>query len=201
VGRPAGPAASRATDAGFSLIEVMIAVGVLMTVSLGVAQLFAVATHGNLSAKGQTSASILAAQKMEQLRALTWGFDQDQAALGLPLSDTTTDLSVDPPTNGGSGLNPSPPGTLATNVPGFVDFVDAFGGWAGTGATPSPNAVYVRRWSIEPLPTNPNNTLVFQVMVTTIQRENLWTASGSIGSRGRRSDDAWLVSVKTRKAS
>jgi prepilin-type N-terminal cleavage/methylation domain-containing protein len=188
------------TDAGFSLVEVLIAIGVLTAVSLGVAQLFALATTTNLTAKGQTSASILAAQKMEQLRGLTWGFDQDPAALGLPVSDTTTDLSVDPPAAAGTGLNPSPAGSLESNVPGFVDFLDAFGNWTGNGATPPPTAVYVRRWSIEPLPTNPNNTLVFQVMVTTIRRESLWAAQGQ-GARGRRPDDAWLVSVKTRKAS
>src|SRR6476661_5956376 len=89
---------------GFSLVEVIISMGLLTAVSLGVAQLFALSTHANLIAKGQTSTTAMAEQKVEQLRGLTWGFDlQGQ---GLPLSDTTTNLAVYPPAHNGSGLNP-----------------------------------------------------------------------------------------------
>lgn len=181
---------------GFTLVEVVISIGILTAVALSVAQLFAVATNANRDAKGQTSTSILAAQKMEQIRGLTWGFDQD--GLGLPVSDTTTNLSVDPPTNTGRGLNPSPADTLNGNIAGYVDYLDAFGNWVGTGSTPPASAVYLRRWSIEPLPTNPNNTLVFQVLVTTVQRERTLIPTGT---RRRLPHDTWIVSVKTRKAS
>lgn len=190
-------AKSQSSERGFSLIEVMFALAILLSVCLGVVQLFAVATQANLGAKGQTSTAILAAEKMEQLRGLTWGFDT--AGLGLPVSDTTTDLCYDPPTNAGSGLNPSPPGTLQNNTPGFVDYLDQYGRWVGTGANPPRAAVYIRRWSIEPLPTNPNNTLIFQVMVTSVMTEA--TANRAGQSRWRLTNDAWIVSVKTRKAS
>ena len=77
---------------GFSLVEVIVSMGLLTAVSLGVAQLFALSTRANLIAKGQTSTTAMAEQKVEQLRGLTWGFDlQGQ---GLPLSDTTTNLAV-----------------------------------------------------------------------------------------------------------
>jgi prepilin-type N-terminal cleavage/methylation domain-containing protein len=191
-------ARSGSSEAGFSLIEVLAATTILGVVAIGVAQLFGVAIMANMNAKSRTSTTVLAAQKMEQLRGLTWGFDTQQTGLGLPLSDTTTDLSVDPPTSTGRGLNPSPPGTLRTNTPGYVDFLDADGRWVGTGSAPPPNAVYVRRWSIEPLPTNPNNTLILQVVVSRLQRENL--AALGPGQRPRLADDAWLVTVKTRKA-
>ena len=49
--------------------------GMLTVVSLGVAQLFAASTRANLIAKGQTSTTAMAEQKMEQIRWLTWGFD------------------------------------------------------------------------------------------------------------------------------
>lgn len=176
----------------------MFAMAILMAVALGVAQLFATATKANLNAKGQTSTATLAVQKMEQLRGLTWGFDT--SGLGLPLSDTTTDLSVDPPTNSGGGLNPSPGGTLQNNTPGYVDYLDQYGAWAGTGATPPPAAYYIRRWSIEPLPTNPNNTLVLQVLVTTVKTENTRQAGAGGGVRWRLNDDAWIVSARTRKS-
>src|SRR3954469_19976262 len=91
---------------GFSLVEVLVAMGLLTAVSMGVAQLFALSTRANLMAKGATSTTAMAQQKLEQLRGLTWGFDL--AGQGLPLSDTTTNLAVTPPAANGSGLNPSP---------------------------------------------------------------------------------------------
>lgn len=185
----------RSSERGFSLAETLISVGLLATVAMGVAQLFAVSADTNRSAKAQTSAATLAAQKMEQLRSLTWGFDTE--GLGLPLSDVTTNVAVDPPTNDGAGLNPSPSGTLDTNVAGYHDFLRGDGTWAGTGGQVPPDAIYLRRWSIEPLPTNPNNTLVIQVLVTTVVRE---AARDANQQRRRLAGDAWLVSVKTRKA-
>jgi prepilin-type N-terminal cleavage/methylation domain-containing protein len=182
---------------GFSLVEVLVAMGLLTAVSLGVAQLFALSTRANVIAKGQTSTTAMAEQKLEQLRGLTWGFDlQGQ---GLPVSDTTTNLTVTPPTHDGSGLNPSPSDSLEQNTDGFVDFLDGGGQWVGTGNTPPANAVYIRRWSIQPLPTNPNNTLVIQVLVTPVTSEQARVASAY--TRTRMAGDALLVTVRTRKAS
>jgi prepilin-type N-terminal cleavage/methylation domain-containing protein len=182
---------------GFSLVEVLISMGLLTAVSLGVAQLFALSTRANVIAKGQTSTTAMAQQKLEQLRGLTWGFDLE--GLGLPLSDTSTNLSVDPPTHNGSGLNPSPSDSLEQNTAGFVDFLDGNGAWVGTGSTPPGSAVYVRRWSIQPLPTNPNNTLVIQVLVTPVASEAARVASAF--TRTRMAGDALLVTVRARKAS
>jgi prepilin-type N-terminal cleavage/methylation domain-containing protein len=182
---------------GFSLVEVLVSMGLLTTVSLGVAQIFALTTRSNFVARGQTSTTAMAEQKLEELRALTWGFDlQGQ---GLPLSDTTTDLSVSPPTASGGGLNPSPSTSLEANTPGYVDFLDADGTWVGTGTTPARSAVYIRRWSIQPLPTNPNNTLVLQVLVTPVASEA--TRVATVGGRTRMIADSLLITVKTRKAS
>jgi hypothetical protein len=139
----------------------------------------------------------MAQQKLEELRGLTWGFDlQGQ---GLPLSDTTTNLSVFPPAHNGSGLNPSPADALEQNTTGFVDFLDANGAWVGTGSTPPGSAVYIRRWSILPLPTNPNNTLVVTVLVTPVVSEMSRVASAF--TRTRMAGDAMLITVRTRKAS
>ncbi len=189
-------ARSQSSERGFSLVETMIAIGLLTTISLSVAQLFAVAATRNLDAHLQTSTTILAGQKMEQLRGLTWGFDT-QSGLGLPLSDTTTDLSTDPPSASASGLNPSPLGTLDGNTPGYVDYIGVYGEWVGNGASPPPNTTFIRRWSVEPLPTNPNNTLILQVLVTHLRTE---ARGAGTGPRRRLPDDSWLVTVKTRKA-
>ena len=180
---------------GFSMVEVVVAMGILTVVALGVAQLFAASTRVNLVARSQTSTTVLAEQKIEQIRSLTWGFD----ASGLPVSDTVSDLSVHPATSTGDGLTPSPTDSLEKNSAGFVDFVDAGGAWVGTGTAPSGSAVYIRRWSIQPLPTNPNNTLVIQVLVTSIANE--MSRTNMVDPRVRMPGDTLLVTVRTRKSS
>ncbi len=190
-------ARSRSRETGFSLIEVLISTGILMTVSLGVAQMFILAGTETRQGKTETSATALAEQKLEQLRGLTWGFDTE--GLGLPASDTTTNLAKDPPDATGTGLNPSPSGVMEGNTGGFVDFLDGNGAYLGTGTTPPVDTVYIRRWSIEPLPTNPNNTLILQVFVTTKDREA--RRGADTNKRWKLPGDAWLVSIKTRKSS
>jgi prepilin-type N-terminal cleavage/methylation domain-containing protein len=183
---------------GFSLVEVLVSMGLLTVVSLGVAQLFAVSARANYVAKGQTSTTALAEQKLEQLRALTWGFDAD--GQGLPVSDTSTNLATDPASSTGGGLNPSPSDSLASSQTGYVDYLDGNGQYVGTG-TPIPGAaVYVRRWSVQPLPTNPNNTLILQVFVSPVSNEQVRQQGGGSGPLRRMPGDALLVSVKTRKA-
>ena len=184
--RPIRPFSSRvAGEGGFSLIEVLAAAVILMTGLIAVAQMFIVSTNQNMSARRVTTTAVLAQQKIEQLRALTWGYDD----FGLPISDISSDISVTPPTpTGGVGLQPSPGDTLTASTPGYVDYLDAYGAWIGTGGSPPQGALYVRRWSIDPLPTNPNNTLVFQVLV------------GRITPVGGLNDLARQVSLKTRKS-
>lgn len=190
-------ARSSSSSRGFSLVEVVFALGILMAVALGVAQLFAMSTRANLVGRGSTMTTALAEQKLEQIRSLTWGFDTE--GLGLPVTDTTTNLSKWPLSQGGTGLNPSPLDALERNVAGFFDYVDGLGNWVGNGSTPPGSAVYVRRWSILPLPTNPNNTIVIQVLVSPMANEQARRATSF--TRTRMAGDALLVSVKTRKAS
>ena len=182
-------------EGGFTLVEVLIAMLVMMIMSRGVAQLFGVAIRATQAARYQTSTATLASQKMEQLRGLTWGFDNNGS--GLPVTDTTSDLSREPFTNSGTGLNPSPSNSLDVNTVGFVDYLDARGQWMGTGATPPATAMYIRRWNITPLPVNPNNSIILQVLVTTVVRERQVTPGAR---RVRLADDALIMSVKTRKA-
>ena len=188
---------SFSNQCGFSLVEVVVAMAILTTVSLGVAQLFAASTNANRVAHDRTTTTAMAEQKMEQLRSLDWGFDlQGQ---GLPVTDTTTNLAVYPHRDNGSGLNPSPNDTLLKNTAGFVDYLDANGVWVGTGDEPTAGAAYIRRWAIIPLPTNPNNTLVLQVLVTSVADEARLDLT-NLPRRPRQPGDALLISVKTRKA-
>jgi prepilin-type N-terminal cleavage/methylation domain-containing protein len=179
------------SQAGFSIVEVLVASTILLVGVVALAQLFIISTSANRAARATTSTVVIAQQKMEQLRGMTWGFD----VLGLPISDTTTDISVVPFSNAGSGLSPSPPGSLIQNTPGYVDYLDQYGNWVGSGPTPPTGTVYIRRWSIEPLPTNPNNTLILQVLVT--RRADRGSANS--GNVARLPEEARLVSAKTRK--
>jgi len=183
----------RGSESGFSLPETMVATIVLITGVVGVAQMFVLATRSNLSSQRQTFASTLAQEKMEQLRGLAWGYDD----VGLPISDYDTNLATDPlETDGGVGLSPSPDNSLASNVDGYVDYVDRAGNTLGGGVTVPANTMYVRRWSVEPLPTNPNNTLILQVLVFNLGDRG--DSDGPVLDHVR--DESRLVSVKTRKA-
>lgn len=59
-----------AGEQGFSLVEVLVATTVLVVGLVALAQLFTVATLSNLSASQTTHATVLAAQKLEELRSL-----------------------------------------------------------------------------------------------------------------------------------
>jgi hypothetical protein len=193
-------ARSRFTDdSGFSLAEVMIASCILCVGLVSLAQLFALSTRSNVAARSNTFTVILAQQKMEQLRGLTWGFD----TAGLPLSDTSTDLSAvgtqagcpAPSGGSGTGLTPSPAGSLGANTGGWVDYLNPNGCVLGGGGSPPQGTMYIRRWSVEPLPTNPNNTLILQVLVF----RNRDRGEADAGNVARLPEEARLMSVKTRK--
>ena len=181
-------------ESGFSLLETMIATLLLAGALASTAHLFVVATRSNLNSQRQTFASTLALEKMEQLRGLAWGFDE----IGLPISDYTTNLALDPPdADGGTGLSQSPDNSLAANVDGYVDYLDRYGQTLGGGTDIPDGTTYVRRWSIEPLPTNPNNTLILQVIVFNVGDR---ADDGQGPVLNTRRDEARLVSVKTRKS-
>ena len=127
-----------------------------------------------MSARVRTLAAILAGQKMEQLRSLSWA----HAPGGVLLADFTTNLAAEPPSAGGPGLSPAPPGALDADVPMYVDYANASGARA-----PAPaSAAFVRRWSVTPLASDPQNLLLLEVRVLTVG-----------------SGDARLASIKARR--
>lgn len=177
---------------GFSLVETLIASAILAVALVSLAELFAISMKANAVAKNGSIVMMLALQKMEQLRSLAWGYD----AAGSPFSDLTSDttLPLERPT-GGTGLSPSPADSLRRNTDGYVDYLDVRGNQLGGGTAPPPGSLFVRRWSIEPLRTNPSTTLLLEVLVTRVDR-----GRADEESMTRRPEDAWLFSAKTRKA-
>lgn len=169
-------------DPGSSLVEVLIAALIMVTGVLTMVRLIVLAVEGNVDARSRTMATILAMQKIEQLRGLTSTIDPS----GAVIEDTSTDTSSVPESSGGTGLQISPEGSLLANTPGFVDHLDATGAIVGRGAQPPPQAAYTRRWSIAP--AGAEGSLVLQVRVL---RKNV---------RDNRSrQDVTVATVKTRK--
>ena len=66
----------------------------------------------------------------------------------------------------------------------------------GNGTNPPATAVYTRRWSVEPLPTNPNNTIILQVLVTPVRNRG----QADQGNVNRLAGEARVMTIKTRKA-
>lgn len=179
-------------SSGFSLVETLVATTLMATAIVTLAELFALSTRTNVSSRNTTYAAVLAEQKMEELRSLVWGFDTQ----GLPISDTSSNTAASPVTStGGTGLKPSPTTTLKEDTTGWVDYIDAYGNKISN-AQNQQQVVYIRRWSVTPLPTNPNNTLVLQVLVT----RNKDRGQANEGSVSRLPEEARMIAVRTRKA-
>lgn len=181
---------------GFSLLEAVVATMVLTLTILSVSRLLLLSMQANQSATALTVATLLADQKMEQLRSMAWNIDQS----GLPVTDASTDVTTLPErATGGSGLSPSPPGSLQQNTSGYCDFVDGQGVSLGGGSAPPVGTAFIRRWSIEPLALHPDAVLVVQVLV--VPRSSVGTDALSSGGSVRRVvNEVRLVTVRTRKA-
>jgi type II secretory pathway pseudopilin PulG len=166
---------------GFTLVETIVATTILAATLLLLGQVVIAATLATSDATALSYATVLAAQKMEQLRALAMSVD----AGGVPATDTSTDTAAVPEQAiGGTGLALSPSSAADIDTSGYVDFLDAGGASLG-GGSPSARTAYVRRWSIVADPAHPDDTLVLQVVVARVDRRGI----------------VRLTTVKTRKAS
>jgi hypothetical protein len=164
-------------------VEALIAVAVVIAITTGVALLIVRSRQAVWAAGTQSAAVVAAQQKLEQLAALEWRID----ARGARSSDYSTDLSVDPPAAGGTGLQPTAADALDRNLPGCADFLAADGTWRAAGATPPSEAAFVRRWSIARYPADPDDTLVLTVVVEPL-------------AGGGRHTSARLQTIRTRTA-
>lgn len=183
----------RGVDRGSSLVEVLVASTVMTLAVIALAQLSVLSIRVNQIARLTTVTTVLASQKIEQLQALTFAFD----ASGAPVSDATTDTTVTPErSTGGTGLAPSPADALVQDTTGYCDFLDAFGRplvhtvEGGTG--PAPATVFVRRWSIDTLPTV--DGLLIQVSVAP---RGARAAPSTVHTRR---GEARIVALKIRKS-
>jgi prepilin-type N-terminal cleavage/methylation domain-containing protein len=150
------------TERGFTLIEVLVAAGLLASLAAGGAYLVARAIDDAEGTRRRLAATVAGVQKMEQLRSLAWGDDIDWVSR----------LDQDPPSADGVGLGWSPAGTLDADVHGYVDFLDG----DGLRLPDRHGAVFARRWAVAPHATAAG-TLVLEVVVTRASGPSRRTAS------------------------
>jgi prepilin-type N-terminal cleavage/methylation domain-containing protein len=126
-------------ESGFTLVEVLVAAGLLVVGISGAAQLLVLSSQATRDAGRTTVATLLAQQQMEVLRGAPWG---------------------------SAALDFSPPDTLTVDRIGYVDYLDDSGGVVGDGTSPPPAAArFVRRWSVRPLASDPADAVLVEVLV------------------------------------
>jgi Tfp pilus assembly protein PilV len=138
------PAFSRSESRGTSLLEAVIAAGLLATILTSVLPLVTVAVAGTAVARTDLMASHLARQRLAQLQALT----HLRTAAGVIADDQSRLDQADLFTAGGQGLIASGPTPLTTSTSSWVDWLDERGAWQSAGTQPPPGARYRRRWGI-----------------------------------------------------
>lgn len=165
---------ARVSERGTTLLEAVVAMGILLVLTLGLLPLgvLAVSTtenEGHLVAR----ATEYAQDKMEQLLALAY-------------SDGTSDTRVFPAAiSGGTGLTVGGNSDPNSPVAGYVDYLDADGNLlTATGTTVPTNWFYKRVWSV----SNPSTNMK-QVTVTSI-------VARSVGRYGR-VPQATVTALKT----
>lgn len=161
---------------GFSLLETVFALSLLMVVAIGLLPLGVIATtttenQGHLMARTTEYAQ----DKMEQLLALAF-------------NDVTSDTRLFPATDtGGTGLAIGGSAVAASPVAKYVDYLDVNGSLMASSGTTAPTDWYYKRvWSVAYIS---GSTTMKKITVTA-------TTRSAVGSTGR-TPTATVSSVKT----
>ena len=161
---------------GFSLLETVFALSLLMVVAIGLLPLGVIATtttenQGHLMARTTEYAQ----DKMEQLLALAF-------------NDVTSDTRLFPATDtGGTGLAIGGSAVAASPVAKYVDYLDVNGSLLASSGTTAPTDWYYKRvWSVAYIS---GSTTMKKITVTA-------TTRSAVGSTGR-TPTATVSSVKT----
>lgn len=132
---------------GTTLVEVLVASALLVTLIGGVAYLFITSQQQALLAERLAAATLVAQDRVQRLRAEAWSWDVN----GVPVS--------------APGLAPSPPGALDGDTVGYSDTVDRWGRLSGD--EEFDGAAFVRRWAVAP--TRPSDAHALSIEVCVFQ--------------------------------
>ena len=134
------------THDGFTLLETVVATGVLVTALAGIAQLVALSVRSTRDAGSQAAALVVAQDKIERLRSLQYGY----GPLGEPLTDP--------------GIVHTAAQSLEQDTAGAVDFVTDQGEVVDVNATPH-GAIFTRRWRVTPVDNFVPDAIAVEVCV------------------------------------
>jgi type II secretory pathway pseudopilin PulG len=138
------------SSSGFTLIETLIAAGLIVTAVAGLAQLLALSARFTRDA-GQFGVALVGAQdKLETLRSLPFAY----GAGGSPITDTRLDAS--------------PPDSLGVDVARYVDWLDQH----GTALGDANGAAYVRRWRVTTISADEPEAIAIEVCVFSLPGVN-----------------------------
>lgn len=161
---------SHSSSSGFTLIETLVATGVLVTALIGIAQLLALSVRSTRDAGTQGGALLAAQDKVEALRSLPFAY----GPLGAPVTDP--------------GLASSGGLSLATDTEGYVDYLDVQGAAVDVNDE-AHGAVFTRRWRVLPLDRFVPEALALEVCVF------FWPAEGLVPSQA----EACVATVRARQ--
>ena len=120
---------SRTGEHGFTLIEVMVSIVILTVGLLSLAQMMVLASNANTLSGRLTSASSIAKEQLERLKATPFYSDPFSRIRNVALQDG---------------------GDLDSTIAGYVQFYDL----NGQVAAPGTGAVFEVRWEIQTVPSN-----------------------------------------------
>ncbi len=141
--KPSSPQALK-TFEGFTLLETLVATGILVTALAGIAQLFVLGVRLTRESGSQGMALASAQAKLETLRSLAMAYGS--------AAEMVTDQA----------LEASPAGSLREDTAGYVDALDAGG---RTVEDEDSDAVFTRRWAITPIDDQVPEAVVIEVCV------------------------------------
>jgi len=133
-------------DDGFTLVETVVATGVLVTALVGLAQLLALSARSAQGAGHQAAALMAAQAQVEFLRSVAFSYG--------PLGEALTDAAL--ASSGG--------GSLTDDIAGFVDYLNATGEPVDVDG-PGHGAVWTRRWKMTPIDLYAPEALAIEVCV------------------------------------
>jgi type II secretory pathway pseudopilin PulG len=127
---------------GFTLLETLIATGILVTAIAGIFQLVLASVRSTREGGLHGTALVAAQDKLEHLRSLPFGYD----LAGVPITS--------------EALAPSQSQSLSEDIDGFVDFIDGDGR-----VSDDASGVFTRRWRITPIDQLTPEALAIEVCV------------------------------------
>jgi hypothetical protein len=153
-------------NAGSTLLEALIGLGLLAVLLVTMAFLIAVGRGVTTASRRQTVALALARARLEELAGLEFASEPLAGGGFAEITDLVTDLSGPEPEVGGAGLASSPGDSLVRSQAGYADHLDAWGRWVSGGGEPAADTAYVRRWRVERRGAGASELAIFDVIVT-----------------------------------